>query len=182
MKKLVIAVAILVMVCVGASSVAATSHGAAGPKIYWTASGLFDPMSVPKAHQPRKREKKVCIEYWFFRKCTIVKEVIPDHEHPHSCETLSCWFEPWRPVPDKRPTIPLSLSVKLYNTDTVLLTQDTVWVKENLEGHLAGLNYSILHYTNSLNRIKMIRDIENAQLWLDNSMEQYEAMGEKWYQ
>jgi hypothetical protein len=46
MKKLTIAVAILVMVCVGASSVAAMSHGAAGPKIFWTASGLFGPLPI----------------------------------------------------------------------------------------------------------------------------------------
>ena len=46
MKKLTIAVAILVMVCVGASSVAAMSHGAAGPKVFWTASGLFGPLPI----------------------------------------------------------------------------------------------------------------------------------------
>ena len=46
MKKLVIAVAILVMVCFGASSVAAMNHGASGPKIYWTASGLFGPLPI----------------------------------------------------------------------------------------------------------------------------------------
>jgi len=75
-----------------------------------------------------------------------------------------------------------SVKVKLHDTGTVLLTQDAVWVKENLEGHPAGLNYSILDYMNSVNQIKMIRDIENAQMWLGHSMEQYEAMGEKWYQ
>ena len=75
-----------------------------------------------------------------------------------------------------------SVKVRMNDTGTVILTQDAVWVKENLEGHPAGLNYSILDYTNSVNRIKMIRDIENAQIWMGHSMEQYEAMGEKWYQ
>jgi len=46
MKRLVIAVAILVMVCAGASSVAAMDHGASGPKVFWTASGLFGPLPI----------------------------------------------------------------------------------------------------------------------------------------
>jgi glyoxylase-like metal-dependent hydrolase (beta-lactamase superfamily II) len=75
-----------------------------------------------------------------------------------------------------------SVKVRMNDTGTVILTQDAVWIKENLEGHPAGLNYSILDYTNSVNRIKMIRDIENAQVWMGHSMDQYEAMGEKWYQ
>jgi hypothetical protein len=55
-------------------------------------------------------------------------------------------------------------------------------MEENLEGYPAGLNYSILDYTASVNRLKMIRDIENAPLWLGHSIKQYEEMGEKWYQ
>jgi hypothetical protein len=60
--------------------------------------------------------------------------------------------------------------------------QDDSWMEENLEGYPAGLNYSILDYTNSVNRLKMMRDIENAPLWLGHSIKQYEEMGEKWYQ
>ena len=75
-----------------------------------------------------------------------------------------------------------SVKVQLADTGTVLLTQDAVWVEENLEGYPAGLNYSILDYNKSVQRIKMLRDIENAQLWLGHSMNQYEKMGEKWYQ
>ena len=43
MKKLGIAAAILIMVCVGASSVAAMSHGDAKVRIFWTGSGLLGP-------------------------------------------------------------------------------------------------------------------------------------------
>jgi glyoxylase-like metal-dependent hydrolase (beta-lactamase superfamily II) len=75
-----------------------------------------------------------------------------------------------------------SVKVRLNDTGTVILAQDAVWIKENLEGHPAGLNYSILDYTNSVNRIKMIRDIENAQIWMGHSIDQYTEMGEKWYQ
>ena len=47
MRKFVIAVALFAMVCViGASTAAAMSHGASGPKVYWTASGLFGPFNI----------------------------------------------------------------------------------------------------------------------------------------
>ena len=74
-----------------------------------------------------------------------------------------------------------SVKVKLPETGTVILSQDAIWMKENLEGYPAGLNYSVLDYTNSLNKLKMMRDVEDAQLWFGHSIEQYESMGEKWY-
>ena len=75
-----------------------------------------------------------------------------------------------------------SVKVKLPKTGTVILAQDAIWMEENLEGYPAGLNYSILDYTNSVNRLKMMRDIENAQLWFGHSGKQYKEMGEKWYE
>lgn len=74
-----------------------------------------------------------------------------------------------------------SVKVKLPETGTVILSQDAIWMEENLEGYPAGLNYSILDYTNSVNRLKMMADIENAKLWLGHSMKQYDALGEKWH-
>jgi glyoxylase-like metal-dependent hydrolase (beta-lactamase superfamily II) len=74
-----------------------------------------------------------------------------------------------------------SVKLRLPETGTVILTGDAVWMEENLEGYPAGLNYSILDYTKSIDRLKMIRDLENAQLWFGHSMKQYEAMGKKWY-
>jgi N-acyl homoserine lactone hydrolase len=74
-----------------------------------------------------------------------------------------------------------SVKLQLPETGTVILAQDAIWMEENLEGYPAGLNYSILDYTNSVNRLKMMRDIENAKLWFGHSGKQYEAMGEKWY-
>jgi hypothetical protein len=38
-----------------------------------------------------------------------------------------------------------------------------------------------MDYSKSLNRLKMMRDVENAKLWFGHSMKQYEAMGEKWH-
>jgi glyoxylase-like metal-dependent hydrolase (beta-lactamase superfamily II) len=74
-----------------------------------------------------------------------------------------------------------SVKVRLPETGTVILTGDAIWVEENLEGYPAGLNYSVLDYTKSLNRLKMMRDIENAKLWFGHSIKQYESMGEKWH-
>jgi len=74
-----------------------------------------------------------------------------------------------------------SLKIQLPETGTVLLSQDAIWMEENLEGYPAGLNYSVLDYTNSVNRLKMMMDIENAKLWFGHSGKQYGSMGEKWY-
>lgn len=74
-----------------------------------------------------------------------------------------------------------SLKVKLPETGTVILTQDAIWMEENLEGYPAGLNYSVLDYTNSVERLKMMSDIEGAPLWFGHSIKQYTAMGEKWH-
>ncbi len=290
MKKLTIAVAILVMVCVGASSVAAMSHGAAGPKIFWTASGLFGPLpiSVLLPSYPKDQDHDImipinmwiidhpmglivfdtgnnvaisdgnCTSHWNEGFCGLlqpsqtradvidkilekvgfsvgdVKIVITSHSHLDHIGNIEMFpdaihviqkkelYQAWWPEKFQRggahvvadyddardftyfeldgdydlfgdgsvviistPGHTLghqSVKVRMADTGTVILTQDAVWVKENLEGHPAGLNYSILDYTNSVNRIKMIRDIENAQVWMGHSMEQYEAMGEKWYQ
>ena len=290
MKKLVIAVAILVMVCVGASSVAAMSHGASGPRIYWTASGLFGPLpiSVLLPTYPKDQDHDImipinmwiidhpmglivydtgnnvaisdgnCTSHWNEGFCGLlqpsqtrddvidkilervgfsagdVKIVITSHSHLDHIGNIEMFpdaihviqkkelYQAWWPEKFQRggahvmadyddardftyfelngdydlfgdgsvvvistPGHTLghqSVKVRMNDTGTVILTQDAVWIKENLEGHPAGLNYSILDYTNSVNRIKMIRDIENAQIWMGHSMEQYEAMGEKWYQ
>ena len=290
MRKLVIAVAILVMVCVGASSVAAMSHGAAGPKIYWTASGLFGPLPISALlpTYPKDQDHDImipinmwiidhplglivydtgnnvaisdgnCTSHWNEGFCGLlqpsqtrddvidkilervgfsagdVKIVITSHSHLDHIGNIEMFpdaihviqkkelYQAWWPEKFQRggahvmadyddardftyfelngdydlfgdgsvvvistPGHTLghqSVKVRMAETGTVILTQDAVWVKENLEGHPAGLNYSILDYTNSVNRIKMIRDIENAQVWMGHSMEQYEAMGEQWYQ
>jgi N-acyl homoserine lactone hydrolase len=74
-----------------------------------------------------------------------------------------------------------SVKVKLPQTGTVIISQDAIWMKENLEGYPAGLNYSVLDYTKSVNRLKMMRDLENAQLFMPHDEQQFSAMGDKWY-
>ena len=290
MKRLVIAVTILVMVCAGASSVAAMDHGASGPRVFWTASGLFGPLpiSVLLPTYPKDQDHDImipinmwiidhpmglivydtgnnvaisdgnCTSHWNEGFCGLlkpsqargdvidkqlekvgfsaadVKIVITSHSHLDHIGNIEMFpdaihviqkkelYQAWWPEKFQRggahvmadyddardftyfelngdydlfgdgsvvivstPGHTLghqSVKVRMNDTGTVILTQDAVWVKENLEGHPAGLNYSILDYTNSVNRIKMIRDIENAQIWMGHSMEQYTEMGEKWYQ
>jgi glyoxylase-like metal-dependent hydrolase (beta-lactamase superfamily II) len=290
MKKLGIAAAILIMVCVGASSVAAMSHGDARIRIFWTASGLLGPFSILDVlpTYPKDQDRQVmmpvvmfiidhpkglvvfdtgnnvvisdgnCKSHWNSWICDAlqpsqtreevidrqlekvgysvgdVKIVITSHSHLDHIGNIEMFpdaihviqkkelYQAWWPEKFQRggahvvadyddardftyfeldgdydlfgdgsvviistPGHTLghqSVKVRLNDTGTVLLAQDAVWVKENLEGHPAGLNYSILDYTNSVNRIKMIRDIENAQIWMGHSIDQYTEMGEKWYQ
>ncbi|MCI0546997.1 MAG: N-acyl homoserine lactonase family protein [Candidatus Rokubacteria bacterium] len=74
-----------------------------------------------------------------------------------------------------------SVKVKLASGQTLLLAQDAIWFKENLEGYPAGLNYSVKDYNNSIQRLKMIRDLENAELFFGHDPDQYREKGGKWY-
>lgn len=74
-----------------------------------------------------------------------------------------------------------SLKVKLANAQTIVMTQDAVWMQENLDGYPAGLNYSVQDYTRSVTRIKMIRDLEGAELFMAHDENQYKSKGGRWY-
>jgi len=54
-------------------------------------------------------------------------------------------------------------------------------MQENLDGYPAGLNYSVQDYTNSLQRLKMMRDLVGAQLFMAHDGDQYKAKGDRWY-
>jgi glyoxylase-like metal-dependent hydrolase (beta-lactamase superfamily II) len=74
-----------------------------------------------------------------------------------------------------------SVKVKLASGKTMVMAQDAIWMKENMEGYPAGLNYSVKDYNNSVNRLKMMRDLENAELYFGHDQDQYKAGGGKWY-
>ena len=74
-----------------------------------------------------------------------------------------------------------SMKVKLASGKTIIMSQDAIWMQENLDGYPAGLNYSVKDYTNSVNRLKMIRDLENAELFMAHDQDQYAAKGGRWY-
>jgi N-acyl homoserine lactone hydrolase len=74
-----------------------------------------------------------------------------------------------------------SVRVKLASGKTMIMAQDAIWMQENLDGYPAGINYSVKDYTNSVNRLKMMRDLENADLYFGHDQDQYKAGGGKWY-
>jgi N-acyl homoserine lactone hydrolase len=74
-----------------------------------------------------------------------------------------------------------SVKVKLASGKTMLMTQDAVWMQENMDGYPAGLNYSVKDYSNSVNRLKMIRDLEGADVYYGHDGDQWKAGGNKWY-
>ena len=74
-----------------------------------------------------------------------------------------------------------SMKVKLASGQTIIIAQDAVWMQENLDGYPAGLNYSVKDYTDSVNRLKMIRDLEGAELFMAHDGEQFKAKGNRWY-
>jgi len=74
-----------------------------------------------------------------------------------------------------------SLKVKLASGKTLIMAQDAIWVKENMEGYPAGINYSVKDYEASIQRLKMIRDLENAELYFGHDPDQYKAGGGKWH-
>jgi glyoxylase-like metal-dependent hydrolase (beta-lactamase superfamily II) len=74
-----------------------------------------------------------------------------------------------------------SMRVKTAAGNTYVITQDAVWMKENLEGYPAGLNYSVKDYNASINRLKAIRDLENGQLFMAHDGDQYKQSGGRWH-
>jgi N-acyl homoserine lactone hydrolase len=74
-----------------------------------------------------------------------------------------------------------SVRVKLASGKTMVMTQDAVWMQENMDGYPAGLNYSIKDYSDSVLRLKMIRDLENAEMYYGHDQDQWKAGGGKWY-
>jgi len=74
-----------------------------------------------------------------------------------------------------------SVKIRLASGGSIIITGDAVWMQENLDGYPAGLNYSVQDYTNSVNRLKFMRDLEGAQLFMSHDQDQYAAKGARWY-
>ena len=74
-----------------------------------------------------------------------------------------------------------SMKVKLGSGKTIIMSQDAIWMQENLDGYPAGLNYSVMDYTKSLNRLKFMRDLEGADIFMAHDQDQFAKMGNKWY-
>src|SRR5207245_2098071 len=55
------------------------------------------------------------------------------------------------------------------------------WWPENMDRYTAGINYSVKDYNASIQHLKMIRDLENADLYYGHDMDQYKQGGNKWH-
>ncbi len=74
-----------------------------------------------------------------------------------------------------------AMKVKLASGQTVILAADAISIKENLEGYPSVLNYSVKDYTNSVNRLKFMRDLEGAEILMAHDQDQYKDKGGNWY-
>lgn len=74
-----------------------------------------------------------------------------------------------------------SMKVKLASGKSMVISQDAIWMQENVDGYPAGLNYSVMDYTKSLNRLKFMRDLEGADLMYGHDENQWKAGGDRWY-
>ena len=73
-----------------------------------------------------------------------------------------------------------SLKVKLPQSGTIIIAQDAIWMQENADGYVAGLNFSVQAWSNSANRLKFMRDLEGAKLYFPHDAGQFEKNGRKW--
>jgi glyoxylase-like metal-dependent hydrolase (beta-lactamase superfamily II) len=75
-----------------------------------------------------------------------------------------------------------SLKIKLASGKTMVLSQDAIWMQENMDGYPAGLNYSVQDYTKSVNRLKFIRDLEGAPIFYGHDQDQWaKRSSDGWY-
>ena len=74
-----------------------------------------------------------------------------------------------------------SIVVRTAANNTYVITGDAIWMQENLDGYPAGLNYSVKDYNSSINRLKAVRDLENAELMMSHDENQWKAKGNRWY-
>jgi N-acyl homoserine lactone hydrolase len=74
-----------------------------------------------------------------------------------------------------------SVKMKMASGMTIIASQDAIWMQENMDGYPAGLNYSVQDYTNSLNRIKFMRDLEGLNVFYAHDENQYKEKGGRWY-
>ena len=74
-----------------------------------------------------------------------------------------------------------AMKVKLASGQNLILAGDAISIKENLQGYPSGLNYSIKDYTHSVNRLKFMRDLEGAEIFMAHDQDQYKEKGGKWH-
>ena len=74
-----------------------------------------------------------------------------------------------------------SVKVKLPASGTFVIAQDAIWMQEILDGYVAGLNFSVQAFTGSVNKLKMMADLEGAKIMMPHDAGQFGKMGDRWY-
>lgn len=74
-----------------------------------------------------------------------------------------------------------SMKLKFANGDTFVIAQDALWMRENLEGYPAGLNFSVKTYFESADKLKAMADLEGAELFFGHDEQQWQEKGGRWY-
>ncbi|MEQ8497662.1 MAG: N-acyl homoserine lactonase family protein [Gammaproteobacteria bacterium] len=68
-----------------------------------------------------------------------------------------------------------SLMVRLDNTGTLFLAGDAVYTPENEAGVIPGITWNTYESMKSIDRLKMLRDAHQGELWYSHGSEQYDA-------
>ncbi len=66
-----------------------------------------------------------------------------------------------------------SVQVKLKNTGTILLSGDAIYTPENEAGVVPGISWNANESMQSIDRLKMIRDATQGQIWFSHDADQY---------
>ena len=74
-----------------------------------------------------------------------------------------------------------SMKVKMGSGRTILVSQDAIWMQENLDGHPAGLNFSVKTYFESADRLKSMADLSGGELFFGHDEQQWKEKGGRWY-
>jgi len=67
-----------------------------------------------------------------------------------------------------------SLMLKLPKTGYVIMSGDAIYTAENEKGVVPGITWSAVHSMKAIDRIKMLRDTRNGQIWYSHEGEQFE--------
>jgi len=74
-----------------------------------------------------------------------------------------------------------SLVLRLKETGTIIITGDAIPRQVVLEGHIHRFHQDAAQYWESVNRLKLIRDLEGAQMFLSHEQPLFDKMGNRWY-
>ena len=66
-----------------------------------------------------------------------------------------------------------SLKLRLKQTGTVIITGDAIWMQENLDGYVPGINYNTAETMRSIEKLKRIRDLESGQIFMSHDEASY---------